>query len=110
LLALLPIYGVAAEDLPLQDPTLPYEQAQTPAARGSVSRRLELTAVLISSQRRIAVINGKFYREGEHVDGAQITRIEPESVGLRRGSEEMEVRLNTGRTGLKTASQRDSAP
>jgi MSHA biogenesis protein MshK len=110
LFALLPIRDLAAEDLPLLDPTRPFQQAQTPAEQGSASHRLELTAVLISAQRRIAVINGKFYREGELVAGARITRIGPESVGLRRGSEDSEVRLNNGRIGSQTISRGVSAP
>jgi MSHA biogenesis protein MshK len=106
---LMPLHYSAAEEPPLRDPMRPYEQAQIPDARGNQPRRIALTAVLISAERRIAVINGKFYREGESVDGAQITRIESESVRFRRAGQDIEVRLDGGRTGSQQTIQGDSA-
>lgn len=90
-----------SEDAPVRDPTQPYRPVTTPGARGSTPRRFELTAVLISSERKIAVINGAFHREGDWIDGAQITRIELQAVRLQRGSEETVVRLNQERTKLQ---------
>jgi hypothetical protein len=91
-----------AEDVPLRDPTRPYEAQPATDARGSAAHRLELSAVLISPQRRVAVINGKLYHEGELVDGATISRIESQAVHLRRGSEERVVQLGPERAGAQT--------
>ena len=57
--------------------------------------------MLVSKDRKIAVINGSFHREGDWIDGAQITRIEPQAVRLQRGSQETVVRLNQQRTELQ---------
>ena len=82
-----------AQELPLGDPMRPYRVESTPGTERSAPDRLELSAVLISTTRRIAVINGNFYREGDQVAGARITRIEPGSVRLRRGGEDVVVPL-----------------
>jgi MSHA biogenesis protein MshK len=88
----------AAEDLPLQDPMRPY-QAPVGGAGVGAERRTEVSAILISPQRRIAVINGELYREGDLVDGALLVRIEADSVRLKRGDRETVVPLdaNAGR-------------
>jgi len=93
LYVLVPAGGMVAQELGLQDPTRPYRAAPAPSERTPAADRFELTAVLVSPQRRIAVINGKFYREGDAVNGAKITLIEPGFVRLQRGSEQREVRL-----------------
>jgi MSHA biogenesis protein MshK len=83
----------AAEELPLQDPMRPY-QAPVGGARVGTARQIEVSAILISPQRRIAVINGELYREGELVDGAELVRIEADSVRLKRGDQEFVVALD----------------
>lgn len=109
LLTLLAGASTVAQEPPLHDPMQPFEYLPTP---GAVERAgpqpLELTAVLVSSQRRVAVINGAIHREGDWIAGAQITRIEPQVVHLRRGSEDFVVRLKTRRAGSQT-DQGDSA-
>ena len=85
------------QELPKSDPMRP-DRPQLPVrADGTVARRFELSAVLISATRRIAVINGGLYREGDEIDGATITRIAAGSVSLRRGSEQLVVPLNAER-------------
>ena len=90
------------------DPMQPFQAARERGTRGSAPARYRLTAVLISELRRIAVINGKLYREGDELDGARLTRIESQAVSLRRGSEDMVLRLSTGRPESQL-SQGDSA-
>jgi len=85
--------AAVGQDVRLQDPTSPYRAAPAPSARAPAAIRFELTAVLISPQRRIAVINGRLYREGDAINGATLTVIEPGLVRLQRGSESLEVRL-----------------
>jgi hypothetical protein len=72
--------------------------------------RFQLTAVLISAQRRVAIVNGKSYQLGEHVDGAEITRIEAQTVHLRQAGEDLVIHL--GRPGQRRApaTQGDSVP
>lgn len=89
--------GLAAQETPLRDPMQPYEYTVVPGSGTSVPRRLELTAVLVAPKRRVAVINGAIHREGDWIEGAQITRIEPQVVHLRRGGEDIVVRLQARR-------------
>lgn len=97
LLCLLLAAPLGAQETPLRDPMRPYEYAQVPGTSAAVPRRLTLTAVLVAPQRRVAVINGAIHREGDWIEDAQITRIEPQAVHLRRGSEDIVVRLEARR-------------
>lgn len=92
---LVAVPAYAQDDLPLLDPLRPYEPAASPI-RGDIEsapQRLLLTAVLVSASRRVAVINGAIHREGEWIEGAQITRIEAGSVRMRRGKEDFVISL-----------------
>jgi MSHA biogenesis protein MshK len=84
----------AAEDLPLKDPMRPYQAPVGGVRIGAAERTIEVSAILISPQRRIAVINGELYREGDLVEGAELVRIEAESVRLKRAGEETVVPLD----------------
>jgi MSHA biogenesis protein MshK len=89
--------AVGAEELPLRDPLRPYTPGPANPAIGAAERGLELTAVVIGPQRKIAVINGELRREGERFDGITVVRIERGAVRLQRAGEEWIVHLN-GRT------------
>lgn len=86
-----------ADELEIDDPTRPFIAA---GASDSTVREeppgLELTAVLVSASRRIAVINGRFYTEGERVNGELITAIEPGAIRLRRGDADVLIRIHRG--------------
>ena len=101
--------SVRAEDPPLRDPMQPYRPAASDGREGSAPRRYELSAVLISATRRVAVVNGRRYQQGDRVDGAEIIGIEPKLVHLREGSEDLVVHLSPGRTQVQI-SQGDSGP
>lgn len=96
-LALLVLCALAAPvataaDLP--DPTRP-SWAQ-PAPQGNATPRqtvFRLESVLISAERRVAVINGTVVQEGELVDGAAVLRIEPGIVTLRRAGRKLVLTL-----------------
>ncbi|NNC63510.1 MAG: hypothetical protein HKN84_01885 [Gammaproteobacteria bacterium] len=88
--------SVMAADPPLGDPMRPYVPASPAAAGQRTARPLTLTGVLIAATRRIAVINGALYREGDTINGARIMRIESDSVQLRRGSEDVALQLERG--------------
>jgi hypothetical protein len=59
--------------------------------------RFVLTAVLISSERRVAIVNGKPYQLGARVDGAEIVAIEPQAVRLREHGSEHVISLGRQR-------------
>jgi hypothetical protein len=104
LLGLLGSLVAVAQQGTLGDPMRPFEADQSFTAEESAPRQLSLTAVLISSERKIAIINGALYREGDSIAGAIITRIEPQGVHLRRGSELLVVPLNSEHTRLSARS------
>ena len=63
----------------MTDPTQP--SGYTPARSAQI---LTLDSVLISAQRRVAVINGKAVTVGERVAGATVVSIQPQRVVLQR--------------------------
>lgn len=88
--------AVAQNDAGLvRDPTAPFVAAG-PGDTGAAQRQqaLRLTAVLVSSQRRIAVINGEFFRIGDEVSGHLITAIEPGKVYLKSDQRELVMQVN----------------
>lgn len=89
--------SVAAEEPAVADPTRPYQVIETSEAPGVQSRGLELTAVLVSASRRVAIINGEIYREGERVNGELISRIESGAIRIRRGNDEVLIRIRPAR-------------
>lgn len=91
---LLALAAAHADESPLRDPMQPYRPAEVAAAARPAGPRYDLTAVLIASARRVAVVNGKLYRQGDRVNGAEIIRIEPQAVHLRDGSKDLVVRLS----------------
>ena len=82
--------ATAAQDGDLKDPMRPFRPS---AAARSMEPRFRLTAILVSDERRVAVINGRALRVGDAVDGAQLTAVRPSSVELRRGSRTFTVSL-----------------
>lgn len=77
-----------AEDPPLRDPMRPYSIERSVERAARVARP-RVSAILISSTRRVAVIDGETYLEGDVFAGAEIVRIEPKSVHLGRGGTEL---------------------
>ena len=60
---------------------------------------LHLTAVLISEQRSVAVINGKSLQKGEKINGYRLVQIRPDHVELRGKAGKRTLRRSG--TGLK---------
>jgi hypothetical protein len=82
----------SAQDPPLRDPMRPYavERSAERTARPTPPR---VSTILISNTRRVAVIDGETYSEGDVFSGAEIVRIEPKAVYLRRGGNELVMPL-----------------
>lgn len=79
----------------LVDPTRPptaMGHAQTVAAAGTAGGP-QLQSVLISPQRRVAIIDGETVKIGDVVGEARVTRILETEVILRAGSEVRVLRL-----------------
>lgn len=74
----------------LRDPTRPADYSQK---AGGVTEALHLDAVLISADRKIAVINGQNLGMGEQVGGNYIVDIQPNAVQLEGPSGRMELLL-----------------
>lgn len=101
--------AVGAEELPVRDPMRPFGSIGATAGTPVARPRFALTAVLISTARRVAVINGKPYQQQQLVDGAELVAIEPTVVRLREHGIDHVVVL--GRPAAGTAlSQGESAP
>ena len=100
--------GAQAAEGPVRDPMQPYRYVGSPAG-GAAAPRFELTAVLISPTRRVAIVNGKPYERGETVGGAEIVRIESNAVHLREHGSELVVPLGHGAAAAKP-SQGETSP
>ena len=87
----------AVAEPPVRDPTQPYRPvAGEPGTSAEPAPRFRLTAVLIAPSRRVAVVNGKPYQQGQRVDGAEIVSIEAHSVQLRDGNADLVLHLGSG--------------
>lgn len=86
--------AVAADSL--RDPTRPTEFSTEPSA-APVSR-LSVSAVFISGERRVAIVNGRRVREGDEIAGAIVAGIEGNNVRFVRQGETLVVPLLSGTT------------
>lgn len=104
LLALLCGPVSAAETGRLQDPLRPVRyQAPAVEKKAEVERRSwSLSAVLLSADRAVAVINGQSLQLGDLLDGYRLIKIEPGKVLLRNNRKQ--VVLYRSGTGLKKIS------
>jgi MSHA biogenesis protein MshK len=76
----------------LRDPTRPADYVDTGVE--SVSA-LELNAVMISPNRKIAIINGQIVKIGDEVSGSKVTSIEQNYVELEGADTKMTLFLLT---------------
>ena len=79
------------------DPTRPLGYSHVVSVGGDVeSEPIFLTSILIRGESKIAIINGQQLHEGQSVkgNGAEIKRIDVESVTLQQGKKVWRVLLN----------------
>lgn len=77
----------------LENPFEPnVKSAQGDVAGESKEVAWVVNSILVSAQRKQAVINGQFVREGDSISGAQVIRIEASSVHLNRDGETLVLR------------------
>jgi hypothetical protein len=89
----------------LHDPTQPYSAVANDGvvSVGAPAPRFRLTGVLISPTRRIAMVNGKPYQEGQRVAGAQLTHIDARFVQLRDGTHDIVIQLGHTHASVRSA-------
>ena len=98
LLVLAGATSAAEDEAPLRDPMRPFEPGPQTYDTAPAIQRMALTGILVSENRRIAVIDKQLYRVGDRVDGAEIIRIDPGSIRIRRGADEQQITLRDERT------------
>lgn len=67
----------------LDDPTRPANASNTASSETKVTSSWDLSSILVSPQRSIAIINGKTVRTGETLSGASVLSINETGVKLR---------------------------
>jgi MSHA biogenesis protein MshK len=78
----------------LSDPTRPTDPAAYFGARKAVSAgSWSLQSILLASDRRIAVINGKRVQEGDRIGSARVVRIRDSQVLLDTGGRSLILHL-----------------
>lgn len=98
--------ALSAQAAPFADPFRPPLQAEAPAtdaAKAPSASRLE--SLLIGPDRRVAVIDGQQYREGERFGGGRVVRISESEVVIRHPDRDERLTLFPD-SGKRT----DSAP
>lgn len=80
---------------PLQDPTIPpgFVGTSTDSAVQDQVPAWKVDSILISKDRRMAVINGQTVRRGDVVDSAKVIGISATAVTLRNNAETFTVKL-----------------
>lgn len=87
------ISTVCLADEILRDPTRPYlPEARELAARPGYT----LNAVIVSAERRVAIVNGQRVGVGGTVDGATVVAIEKTELILEKDGKRISIGLNKG--------------
>lgn len=90
---------VRADDISkvdVRDPTTPLGHVAM-SATGSDAQQFSLNSILISPQRKLAIINGATLREGQLVPGSgdvKVQRISAQAVVLQRADQTWVLRLS----------------
>jgi hypothetical protein len=109
--ALLAVAGaVHADEAPVRDPMRPFGGGAATGAAVAAKPRFALTAVLIAPTRRVAIVNGKPYVQGETVDGAEIVAIEQDAVRLREHGTQLLISLGRPGNGQPQSVQGETVP
>ena len=74
----------------LRDPTRPYSaRAVVPSSVGS----FVVSAIFVSKDRRVAIVNGQRVIEGDQIDGATVIEILADSLRINFHGKEISTRL-----------------
>jgi MSHA biogenesis protein MshK len=75
----------------LRDPTLPYLASEHIAV---TTPRFAVNAIIVSSDRRVAIVNGRRVGVGGSVDGATVIAIEKDHLILEKDGKRITAALN----------------
>jgi len=97
LIALIVLAGLSfsAAGESLRDPTRPYSAREAIAA---AAPRFDVNAIIVSDERRIAIVNGKRVGVGGQVDSATVVSIEKTELVLDVGGQKVTLGLRDGST------------
>ncbi|HSX83959.1 MAG TPA: hypothetical protein VLE50_01075 [Cellvibrio sp.] len=93
-LILLFLAAASLADERLRDPTQPLSYSVS----GPKAQTLVLNSILISSERKLAIINGQTLRENDVISGSngvRIKHISANEVQLQQGTRQWKLSLNT---------------
>ncbi|NNJ93500.1 MAG: hypothetical protein HKP57_02030 [Halobacteria archaeon] len=82
-----------AGDAALSDPTRPWKTAGYQGQQASSAGSYTLSSTLVSSTRRVAVINGRHVIEGEAVGNATVLKIRKHDVILQSPQRQITLKL-----------------
>jgi hypothetical protein len=104
------LLAATAQAQPFADPTRPPNAAEAPAhpEPAAPPAALALGSIIYGPERRLAHIGGAWVREGERIGGAQVVRIGPDSVQLRRDGRLESLSLAHTRMQKKPATRANS--
>jgi len=88
---------VAYAQEPVADPTKPLGFVAAPGTgAGSVQQTIQLTSILIASDRKVAIINGQVLQENQTLKGigAYVKKIDADAVTLQQNGKTWRVALN----------------
>ena len=83
--------GSIAAAADLRDPTRP-DTAVAPTANAPATRFV-VSAIFVSDERRVAIVNGKMVTAGDRIGGATVRAIDAHSVTLRYQNKTIHARL-----------------
>lgn len=83
-----PLQTVADESR--RDPTRPYS-AQSVVSSSTTA--FDVSAIFVSKERRVAIVNGKRVTEGDQVNGAIVVEINQDGLRLNLHGRELTTRL-----------------
>jgi len=96
LAAPLSLQALADDEQPLRDPTAPLGH-KVAVGKASTTNTYELNSILISAQRKLAIINGQTLREGQTIAGSsdvRVASISAKRVVLQQANKRWELSLS----------------
>lgn len=83
------------ETRPVEDPMQPtwLRNRNSESQQQDPRRRFKVDTILVSPERRIAIINGSGVKVGDWIHGARVVRIDPESVTLEMRGARLTIAL-----------------
>ncbi len=85
--------GLSIGEEILRDPTRPYVASER---RVVATPRFAVNAIIVSSERRVAIVNGRRVGIGGSVDGAIVITIEKDHLILEKDGKRITAALNDG--------------